>query len=195
MPASLLSSLNVLRATRHGHTSYSLSVPGSRPVPDAIRRSAVPLHSRGVTEPGPSTTTPSCHTGDVIAFFEDKSLSLDNSSRSYSPFGHRRTGSVPAGPRSPSPYTQTSQSIPTFTTTYGYGSSNSPIVPQQKSRSYASTSSRSFLSPPPHTATLRGPTLGSKVPTCQAKLLPTQTHLLLRRMVLPMLAPQPKVHH
>jgi hypothetical protein len=34
-------------------TSYNLSAPGSRPVSDAIRRSAVPLYSRGVT--GPST--------------------------------------------------------------------------------------------------------------------------------------------
>jgi len=33
-------------------------------------------------------------------------------------------------------------------------------------------------------ATLWGPTLGLKVPTCQAKLLPTQTHSLLPRMVL-----------
>ena len=67
---ALLPSLNVLRTPLHG---YNLSVPWSWPVSDAIRRSAVPLHSRGVTEPGPSTTTPSRRTGDLNAFFEDKS--------------------------------------------------------------------------------------------------------------------------
>jgi hypothetical protein len=94
--------------------SYNLSVPGSRPVSDAIRRSAVSLHSRGATEPGPSTGTPSRRTGDLIAFFEERSSSSDNSSRPYSLLGHRRTGSESAGPRPPSPYTQTSQSIPTL---------------------------------------------------------------------------------
>ena len=145
-------------------TSYNLSVPGSRPVSDAIRRSAVSLHSRGATEPGPSTGTPSRRTGDLIAFFEDKSYSSDSSSRPYSPLGHRRTGSVPAGPRSPSPYTQTSQSIPTFgTSTYGYGGSQSrPSSPskswssqsQSYTQSYTSgTPSRSFLSLPPRSNT------------------------------------------
>jgi hypothetical protein len=38
-------------------------------------------------------------------------------------------------------------------------------------------------------------TLGLKVPTRQAKLLPTQTHSLLPRIVLPTPAPQPKVLH
>jgi hypothetical protein len=96
-------------------TSYNLSVPGSRPVSDAIRRSAASHHSRGVTEPGPSTATPSRRTGDLIAFFEDKSSSSDNSSRPYSPYGHRRTGSVPAGPRSPSRYfTETAPDVATL---------------------------------------------------------------------------------
>jgi hypothetical protein len=161
-------------------TSYNLSVPGSRPVSDAIRRSAVSLHSRGVTEPGPST--PSRRTGDLIAFFEDKSSSSDKSSRSYSPYGHRRSGSVPAGPRSPSPYTQTSQSIPTFTTTYGYGSSSSrPSSPSKswssQSRSYTSTPSRSFLSPPPHSNTtdsrLESPYTSSETPTYSNTFTPT----------------------
>jgi len=44
-------------------------------------------------------------------------------------------------------------------------------------------------------AILRRPTLGLKVPTRQAKLLPTQTHSLLPRIVLPIQAPQPKVLH
>ena len=44
-------------------------------------------------------------------------------------------------------------------------------------------------------ATLRGLTLGLKVPTRQAKLLLTQTHSLLPRIVLPTLAPQPRVLH
>ncbi|KAH9981829.1 hypothetical protein BJV74DRAFT_853105 [Russula compacta] len=101
--------------------SYNLSVPGSRPVTDLIRHSAVSLHSRGVTEPGPSTATPSRRTGELITF-EDKSSWSDNSSHPCSPYGHRRTGSVTASPRSPSPYAQISQSILTFTTTYGYGS-------------------------------------------------------------------------
>jgi hypothetical protein len=166
-------------------TSYNLSVPGSRPVSDAIRRSAVSLHSRGVTEPGPSPATPSRRTGDLIAFFEDKSSSSDNSSRPYSPYDHRRTGSVPAGPRSPSPYTQTSQSIPTFTTTYGYGSSNSrPSSPSKswssQSRSYTSgTPSRSLLSPPPHSNTtgtdsrLESPYTSSETPTYSNTFTPT----------------------
>src|ERR1700761_9396556 len=55
-------------------TSHNLSVPGSRSVSDAIRRSAV-LHSRGVTEPGSSVTSSSRRTGDLIAFFEDKTSS------------------------------------------------------------------------------------------------------------------------
>jgi hypothetical protein len=150
-------------------TSYT---PGSRPVSDAIRRSAVSLHSRGATEP---VSTPSRRTGDLIAFFEDKSSSSDNSSRPYSPYGHRRTGSVPAGPRSPSPYTQTSQSIPTFgTTTYGYSNSR-PSSPGKswlsQSQSYTSSSpSRSFLSPPRSSTTgvdsrLESPYTSSGTPT------------------------------
>jgi hypothetical protein len=151
-------------------TSYT---PGSRPVSDAIRRSAVSLHSRGATEPG---STQSRRTGDLIAFFEDKSSSSDTSSRPYSPYGHRRTGSVPAGPRSPSPYTQTSQSIPTFgTTTYGYSNSR-PSSPSKswlsQSQSYtSSTPSRSFLSPPPRSNTtgvdsrLESPYTSSGTPT------------------------------
>jgi len=58
-------------------TSYNLSVPGSRPVSDAIRCSTVSLHSQGVTEPASSTITSSRLTGDLIAFFEDKSSSSD----------------------------------------------------------------------------------------------------------------------
>ena len=159
-------------------TSYNLSVPGSRPVSDAIRRSAVSLHSRGVTDPGSSVNASSRRTGDLIAFFEDKSSSSDNSSRPYSPYGHRRAGSVPAGPRSPSPYTQSSQSIPTFgTTTYGYGGSQSrPSSPSKswtsQSQSYTSgTPSRSFLSPPPRSNTtgtdsrLESPYTSSGTPT------------------------------
>lgn len=158
-------------------TSYNLSVPGSRPVSDAIRRSTV-SHSRGVTEPASSTTTSSRRTGDLIAFFEDKSSSSDSSSRPFSPYGHRRAGSVPAGPRSPSPYTQTSQSIPTFgTTSYGYGGSSSrPSSPTKswvsQSQSYtSSTPSRSFLSPPPRSSTtgfeskLDSPYTSSETPT------------------------------
>jgi hypothetical protein len=114
---------------RTKNTSYHPMsyMPGSRPVSDAIRHSAVSLHSCGTTEPG---STPSCCTGDLIAFFKDKLLLSDTSSHPYSSHGHRRTGSVPPGPRSPSPYTQTSQSIPTFsTTTYGH-SNFPPVFPQ-----------------------------------------------------------------
>ena len=158
-------------------TSYNLSVPGSRPVSDTISRSTVSLHSRGVTEPVSSTVTSNRRTGDLIAFFEDKSSSSDSSSRPFSPYGHRRAGSVPAGPRSPSPYTQTSQSIPTFgTTSYGYGSSSRPSSPTKswvsQSQSYASsTPSRSFLSPPPRSNTmgfesnLDSPHTSSETPT------------------------------
>jgi len=159
-------------------TSYNLSAPGSRPVSDAIRHSAESLHSRSGTEPAPGAITSSRRTGDLIAFFEDKTSSSDSSSRPYSPYGHRRTGSVPAGPRSPSPYTQTSKSIPTFgTTTYGYGSSNSrPSSPSKswisQSQSYTSgTPSRPFLSPPPRSYTtgsdskLGSPYTSSETPT------------------------------
>ncbi|KAI9434816.1 hypothetical protein H4582DRAFT_2112483 [Lactarius indigo] len=126
-------------------TSHNLSVPRFRPVSDAIRRSGISIHSRGVTEPGPSANTPSRRTGDLIAFFKDKLSS----------------GAVPADPRSPSPYTQTSQSIPTFgSTTYGYGSSAGlrPSSPSKswisQSQSYTSSGpSRSFLLPPPHSST------------------------------------------
>jgi hypothetical protein len=159
-------------------TSHNLSAPGSGPVSDAIRRSAVSLHSRGATDPGSSVTSSSRRTGDLIAFFEDKSSLSDDSSRPYSPYDHRRSGSVPAGPRSPSPYTQTSRSIPTFgTTTYGYGGSNSrPSSPSKswtsQSQSYTSgTPSRPFLSPPPRSNTtgadsrLESPYTSSGTPT------------------------------
>jgi hypothetical protein len=64
---------------------------------------------------------------EISASFEERSSSSDNSSRPYSLLGHRRTGSEPAAPRLPSPYTQTSQSNPTFvTTTYGYEGSTVP---------------------------------------------------------------------
>jgi hypothetical protein len=152
-------------------TSYDLSAPGSRPVSDAIRHSVVSHHSRSGTEPAPGAITSSRRTGDLIAFFEDKTSSSDNSARPYSPYGHRRTGSVPAGPRSPSPYT-------TFgTTTYGYGSSNSrPSSPSKswisQSQSYTSaTPSRPFLSPPPRSYTtgsdskLGSPYTSSETPT------------------------------
>ena len=159
-------------------TSYNLSVPGSRPVSDAVRRSTVSLHSRGITEPGPSVATSGRRTGDLIAYFEDKSSSSDSPSRPYSPYSHRRTGSVPAGPRSPSPYTQTGQSIPTFaTTTHGYGSSNSR--PSSPNKSWASqsqsrtsgTPSRSLLSPPSRSITtdfdsgIGSPYMSSETPT------------------------------
>jgi hypothetical protein len=65
----------------------------------------------------------------------------------YPPYGHRRTGSVPARSPSPSPSTQTSQPVPTFTTTYAYRSSNSRLSSPSKSwssqsRSYTSTRTR-----------------------------------------------------
>jgi hypothetical protein len=46
----------------------------------------------------------------------------------------------------------------------------------------------------PHHPIATPRTLGWKVPTRQVKLLPTQTHSLLPRTVLPILAPQLKVH-
>jgi hypothetical protein len=160
-------------------SSYNLSASGSRPVSDAIRRSAVSHHSRGITEPGSSVIASSRRTGDLIAFFEDKSSSSDNSARSYSPHSHQRVGSVPSGPRSPSPYTQTSHSIPTFaTTTYAYGSSNGsrPSSPSKssifQSQSYAlGIPSRPFLSPPLRSSTtgldsgLGSPYTSSATPT------------------------------
>ena len=151
-------------------TSYNVSVLGSRPVSDAIRHSAVPLHSRGATKP--SNGTPSRRTGDFTAFFEYK-YSSDNSSRPYSPYGHRRTGSAPAGPCSPYLYTQTSQSIPTFgTTDYGYGGSYSRLSSLGKSwssqsQSYTSsetpTYSNTFTSTS-HGFTLRRPQTSPRLP-------------------------------
>ena len=61
----------------------------------------------------------------------------------YPPYGHRRTGSVPARSPSPSPSTQTSQPVPTFTTTYAYRSSNSRLSSPSKSWS---SQSRSYTS-------------------------------------------------
>ena len=83
-PAFSAPSRNALRTRLPRSTSYNLSMPGSRPVSDAIRRSAVLLHSRGITQPRPSTGTPSRCTGDLIAFFEDKSYSSGTSSLPYS---------------------------------------------------------------------------------------------------------------
>lgn len=46
---------------------------------------------------------------------------------------------------------------------------------------------------PPHLIVILRPTPGLKVPTRQAKLLPTRTRSLLHHIVLPTLALQPKV--
>lgn len=96
---------------------------------------------------------------------------------------HRRTVSVPAGPRSPNPYLQTSQSIPTFTIT-GYGCSNPrPSSPSKswssQSRPYTSTPSHPFLSPPPHSnitgtdARFESPYTSTETPTYSNTLTPT----------------------
>jgi hypothetical protein len=70
------------------------------PVSDtnAIKLSGASLHSQGTTEPGPSATTASHRTGQLIAFLEDKSLTSDNLLCPYSPFSHRRAGLLPALP-------------------------------------------------------------------------------------------------
>ena len=121
----------------------------------------------------------------------------DTSSRPYSPFNHRRTGSVPAGPRSAR---QTSRSIPTFgSTTYGYGSSagSRPSSPSKswlsQSQSYASSGpSRSFLTPPPRSST--APQIPSlKATTHRVQLQRTRTHSLPPRLQLPTPTPPLKV--
>ena len=90
-------------------TSYKFSVPildsGCGPVSDAIKCFTKLLHSQGVTDPASSTNTSSCHTGNLIMFIEDKSLSSGSSSCCFSPYGHQQIGPVPAGPRSLSPQT------------------------------------------------------------------------------------------
>lgn len=136
-----------------------------------IRHSAVSLHSRGVNEPGPSTATSSHRTGD--------------SSRPYSPYGHRRTILVPACPHSPSPYMQTGQSIPTFTTTYGYGSLNSrPSFPSTAGHLSHGLTHLARHSLPPHNI-LRGqsPHTSSETPTY------SNAYLILPCIVLPI--PEP----
>jgi hypothetical protein len=88
-----------------------------------------------------------------------------------------RSGSVPAGPLSPSPYTQASQSIPTQLT--GMAASTDAHIPPAK----AGHLSHSLTHLPRHIlffplrpiATLRAPVLGLRAPTSQTKLLPTQT--------------------
>src|ERR1700722_1123374 len=85
-------------------------------------------------------------------------------------------GSVPASPRSPSPYTQTSQSIPTFGTTTGMGALTPACLPPAKAghlnRNLTHLAPRRIPSFPSHPVVIRGPTRDS---TRQAKLLLTRT--------------------
>lgn len=107
--------------------------PGSRPTTqysDPARRttnvapSAGPsFHSRSATEPAGRPETPVNQVRLLAARFEAQSSTP-------SPFlqGHSRTASAPVGPRSPSPYTVTSQTMPTLSTmtsNYGYGTTTS----------------------------------------------------------------------
>ena len=98
-----------------------------------------------------------------------------------------------------SSYTQTSQSMPTFTTTYGYGSSNFGHFPPTKAGhlSHGLTHLPCYdpSSPQHPVATIRGPILRLKAPTCQVKLLSTQIHLRLPHILSPKLVPQTKVPH
>ena len=85
MPTFSAPSLNALRIRLPDpcHITFWCLGPGL-----FLMRSGVPLHSRGITEPGFSTGTPSCCTGDLITFFEDKSYLSDSSLHPYSPLGH-----------------------------------------------------------------------------------------------------------
>ena len=133
-------------------TSHNLSGIGSRPNSGNLGGARpMPSHGRGITEPALTDrlAPPSRRAGDLIAFFEDKTSTVDSSS-SVS-FGHSRTLSAPSGPRSPSPYTNSytnSQSMPTFgtftgTTSYGYGSvySSRPPSPTKSRTTTTYTSS------------------------------------------------------
>ncbi|KAA1474371.1 hypothetical protein DENSPDRAFT_882747 [Dentipellis sp. KUC8613] len=135
-------------------TSYNLS--GPRPNSAALGRSSP--HVRGATEPASGDRAippPGRRAGDLIAFFEDKKSTSASSSSSY---GHSRTLSAPSGPRSPSPYTSTSQSMPTFGTSsgtsYGYGSSygSRPSSPSKSRTGTSSMLSSSVLTPPQQTS-------------------------------------------
>jgi hypothetical protein len=99
------------------------------------------------------------------------------------------TGSVPAGPLSPSPYTQASQSTPTQLT--GMGASTLAHLPPAKAGhlNYGLTHLPRHVLSFPHCpiAILRAPVLGLKAPTRQAKFLPTQIHSLLPHIVSPIL--------
>jgi hypothetical protein len=86
---------------------------------------------------------------EISAFFEERSSSSDNSSCPYSLLGHRRTGSEPAAPRLPSPYTQTSQSNPTFTTTTYDGFLIQSIASVSPHTSSVVSGSRSYAFLPP----------------------------------------------
>lgn len=76
-----------------------------------------PGHGRSSTDPGDRTLAPppGRRAGDLIAFFEDRT--------STSSPGHTRTTSLPAGPRSPSPYLLRNTET-TTTTGYSYRSSS-----------------------------------------------------------------------
>ena len=186
MPLNTLWDARILSAiTEHTENqssrpmSYNLSATGSRPVSDAIRHYAVSLHSRG-----------------------DKSSLSDNSSRPYSPLmvieGQVQCLQVLAHlvpTRKPvNQYLLSLQHTGMGAPTLAHPS---PTKAGHLSRDLTHLAPRHIPSFPHHPiAILRGLTLlGLKVPTCQAKLLPTQTNSLLPRIVLPIPASQLKVLH
>ena len=202
MPASSVLSLNVPR-THHPaprHIIFQCPAPGL-----FLMRSGIPLcHFIPEVLPSLVMIPQVVALGTSLPFLRiNLRLTTHRILTPLKAYGHRRSGSVPAGPRSLSPYMQTSQSIPTFgTTTYGYGGSRSQ--PSSPSKSWSSQSQsytygtpwHSFLYLPPRSNTTgsRGPTRDLKAPTRQAKLLPTRTPSPLP-MASPIPVPLPRVLH
>ncbi|THH31833.1 hypothetical protein EUX98_g2343 [Antrodiella citrinella] len=135
--------------------------------PIAHVRSSTDPDAREATSRRDATPAPG-RVGQLVASFEQ------NASPGYLQ-GHTRTASAPSGPRSPSPYATTSQSMPTLsftatttgygyssatgygtttgtTTGYGSGYSSRPSSPT-KSRSGSSVGGSSLMSPPPYAGT------------------------------------------
>ncbi|KAH7910920.1 hypothetical protein BJ138DRAFT_1151897 [Hygrophoropsis aurantiaca] len=153
--------------------SYALTGGAQRPanptpegnrlsIPRSGAHSPALLHARSPTD-STYDRPQGRRTGDLIAFFEDRSMTPSETS-----FGHSRTTSAPGGYRTMSPFFPHSQSTPNLGSTTGYGYTTTgydsrPSSPaKSKSGSTVSSSASSvsealslssLLSPP-----TRGPT-------------------------------------
>lgn len=174
---SSISSAGMLQSLLTRPASYLSSAAASSA--EAIRRSlygAPPsptLHTRASTDPGHRPVTPDRpafrpapptgrRAGDLIAFFEDKTTEVSSSP------SHTRNASYPLGPRSPSPFSQSSSTqsgsrtpletlrSPTYDSLFSRSRPSSPFRSSRTGQTSTVTPSQtlsSLLSPPQNLST------------------------------------------